>query len=298
MKSFSKFLQKPSYRIQCSDLSPELATSILETELELEKKPTLKLIQHLTTLYTKAIEHYESQENPKYLDFQEKLQKMLIKPQIFSLLAPNTLPSVQTFPTNSETPKTFLKTPQKSSKELAETHRKQFSLQLSCTLDSSFSIEFLNIHSDSSKSMSNQAISVLKSQDSSLEAKILARKLRRIDRKTSLSHIPDLSCIEQDSLLTTKSSLETSQDLKDGFDRYEKILEKIMEDNLTQRAWKVLEAQQRYEKEIEEIRLDEYSNILISQLEDSMRNEIKAIIDEFDKNRQIEIQKAKAEVYN
>ena len=297
MKPFFKFLQKPRYHIHCSDLSPELAISILETELELEKKPTLEHIHHLTALYTRAIEHYESQDNPKYLDFQEKLQKMLLKPQNFAVLTMNTLPSIQTLPTNSETPKNSLKSPQKSSKELSESHRKQCSLRLSCTLDSSLSSEFLNSHSDSSKSTSEQAISVLKTQDSSLEAKVLARKIRRLDRKTSLSQIPDMSFLDQDSLLTTKSSLESSQDIRDGFDRYEKVLEKIMEENLAQRAWKVLETQKRFEKEIEEIRLKEHSNTLISQLEDTKRNQIKSIIDEFDKKRQNEIQKAKIEGY-
>lgn len=298
MKSYSKFLQKPRYRIHCKELSEDLALSILETEQELEKKPTLELIQNLTNLYTQAIEHYESQENPNYLDFQEKLQKLLIRPQVFSILSKSAPVGFKNPATIPETPSSLLSTPENSPKSKSEYHRRQLSQQLSYTIDPHQSSDLLNTHSDLSKSSSNFTVSALKQQETSLEDKISARKLKRINRKTSYSLVPDLSCIEHDSLTTTKSSLSSLQDFKDNFERYEKALEGIMDSNLTQRAIKILEIQEKYQKKIEKSRGQEYMSIIIAQLQSQMNNEIYEISQEFDIKRQVEIQKAKTELYS
>lgn len=86
-RSFSFFKRKkpePSFKPQ--SISSDLAVKIIEKELELEKSYNPKTIHELMALYTQAIEYYEQNNNPKYYDFQDRMHKMLIKPQVISAL--------------------------------------------------------------------------------------------------------------------------------------------------------------------------------------------------------------------
>jgi len=64
----------------------DLAMKIIEKEIELEKNWDVVVIHELMTLYSKIIELYEQQNNPKYSDFQDRMHKMLMKPEVISAL--------------------------------------------------------------------------------------------------------------------------------------------------------------------------------------------------------------------
>ena len=59
---------------------------LLEKEIELEKSYSLCVIEDLITLYSEAIEHYNEQNDPKFYDFQHKLQTLLMKPEVKTIL--------------------------------------------------------------------------------------------------------------------------------------------------------------------------------------------------------------------
>lgn len=69
-----------------STATTDLAMKVLEKEIELEKTWDPKLIHELMNLYSKIIEQYEQNNNPKYLDFQDRMHRMLVKPQVISAL--------------------------------------------------------------------------------------------------------------------------------------------------------------------------------------------------------------------
>ena len=79
---------------QSFEISSDLAQQIIDKELELEKLPSSKVVHELNTLYSKAVEYYEQQDNPKYLDFQEKMQKMLVRPKVLAILQKENCKSV------------------------------------------------------------------------------------------------------------------------------------------------------------------------------------------------------------
>ena len=86
-RSFSFFRKKKEEVPQAPQPIPtNLAMRIIEKELELEKSWEFKVIHELISLYTKMIEHYEQNNNPKYYDFQDRMHKMLIKPQVIAAL--------------------------------------------------------------------------------------------------------------------------------------------------------------------------------------------------------------------
>ena len=301
-KPFAKFLQRPRFRVQCSDLSPELATHIIEKELDLDKTVTLSLVQELTGLYTKAIEHYEAQENPKYLDFQEKLQKMLLRPQVFALLNPKSSPAAlpsKSLETISEKNIENLELDESAK----EDHRKQLSSQFASNLVSNNLMGVINDHSFVSKETSESVKIVIKSQEQDLEAKVQARKMRKSKRTPSLTLNSneffqcDMSSVDNESITSTKSSLFNSIDLKEGYDRYEKKLEEIMEKVSGDKVCKIMEIRKKYEKEIEELsNCGGVFDMIVDEMRKNMQNEIQEITDFYDQVRSSEIKRLKEDI--
>ena len=79
------------------DIGNKLANLILMKECELEtsiisKKPTKVLfnkVESLLKLYTQAIEYYESIESELFVDMTLRMQQLLVKPDILSILSYN-----------------------------------------------------------------------------------------------------------------------------------------------------------------------------------------------------------------
>lgn len=78
--------RKPEPKPKVQSISSDLAMKIIEKELDLEKSWDPKIIHELMSLYTQAIEYYEQNNNPKFYDFQDRMHKMLIKPQVITAL--------------------------------------------------------------------------------------------------------------------------------------------------------------------------------------------------------------------
>ena len=96
-RSLSFFNRKKEQLVpKPSSVTTDLAMKVLEKEIELEKTWDPKLIHELMNLYSKIIEQYEQNNNPKYLDFQDRMHKMLVKPQVISALQRINCPKTST----------------------------------------------------------------------------------------------------------------------------------------------------------------------------------------------------------
>lgn len=69
-----------------AEIRPEFAQLMLDHEIEFNFSPSLSSLQSLTSIYTEAIEFYESHKNPKFLHYKSKLQDLLSHPSVHSLL--------------------------------------------------------------------------------------------------------------------------------------------------------------------------------------------------------------------
>ena len=93
-RSFSFFRRKKEEPLpKPASISSDLAMRIIEKELDLERSWDIKVIHELMALYSKMIEYYEQNNNPKYYDFQDRMHKMLIKPQVIAALQKVNCPS-------------------------------------------------------------------------------------------------------------------------------------------------------------------------------------------------------------
>jgi len=67
-------------------ISEDLALNIIGKELELESNCSLQVLNSLATYYKEAIEFYEERGDQKHLHYQERLQKILIRPNVLKMM--------------------------------------------------------------------------------------------------------------------------------------------------------------------------------------------------------------------
>ena len=68
------------------EASEELASRILDQELELNAAPSAEGINQLVDLYSKAIEYYEFRGDARYKNLQTRLQSFLARPDMQATL--------------------------------------------------------------------------------------------------------------------------------------------------------------------------------------------------------------------
>ena len=66
--------------------SNKLVLKILEKELELESNYSISTLNSLVDSYRQAIEHFEELKSSKLYDYQERLQKILMRPQVLKVM--------------------------------------------------------------------------------------------------------------------------------------------------------------------------------------------------------------------
>jgi hypothetical protein len=55
---------------------------VLDLELRIKREFNMNLLQELINYYSTAIEYYESKEDPKFKDYQNRLNSLLAQPDI------------------------------------------------------------------------------------------------------------------------------------------------------------------------------------------------------------------------
>ena len=92
IKSNDKKLQKNQKMPSLRDLMKEKKSvkslpenffeKVLDLELRIKREFNMNLLQELINYYSIAIEYYESKEDPKFKDYQNRLNLLLSQPEI------------------------------------------------------------------------------------------------------------------------------------------------------------------------------------------------------------------------
>ena len=321
--------KKPEPKPKPFQISSDLAMKIIEKELELEKTWNSSVIHELMSLYSQAIEYYEQQGNPRYYDFQDRMHKMLIKPQVISVLQRLNCPEASTSespsivspriheapemaPKQEELVQAMHDSPMTQRKFQAEQTRKQLSLEFNKTLSKHKQQRNFNIiidrHSSSSKETALKAAADFKSQDSALERRLASRQKSQLTKSMTFLSCSsndlsrafgcDLSDVDEELNTSTKSSFfAVDEQNSEICERFEKRLEEIMEKNFGERSCKITEIKFRYESQINEITdMGDIMDILIKQMRVNMQEEIDFLVQEYDLKRKEEIRALKEEM--
>jgi len=281
-------------------LDPSFASILLEKEMTLESSPSSELVNEIIELYTQAIEFYEYRKDPKYLDYQNRMHQMLVKPQVLSSLSQ---------------PKTPARSPEESPTSYEEKvrARKQETESFKITLYSG-----LNKHEAPKTSHSTQRIMQrnknrtkevvrrtmvdFKSQDSALERRLASRKQKKLTRSMALStntsfvdnRMFDCNLSDIDEEIGMDSPSNNSRDVSGNLDALEKGLEQIMEAVYNEKSQKITQIKVNYQSQFNELESQgDFGKMIIEKMKAQMNQEIEEVTKELNKKRSEQINQLK-----
>lgn len=176
------------------ELRESFAQEVLDLEIDTNLNCTLSNIKALMELYTFAIEHYESIKNCKYLYYQERMQKLLSRPEVLKALSP---------PEEKPLEPTVKLPVERRCEKVLQNHK----------------IEALNI--------SQQIIENLKTQSDNLQNRIESRKKNRMSNSVRYRRSQEINQCDKSGGEARLNPIEVFEE------QVEKIMEKFVEEKTT-----------------------------------------------------------------
>ena len=169
-----------------SELSNDFAMKIIDKELELEANCNIHSLREVVLLYREAIEYFDEHRDPKFWDFQERLQRILMRPNILKLMNDENQRYLRNHRNNWIPVKTThthsvgaLITHHRSRDEIDETvaplDLPEDSLRNGGKIPKN-ALRIVETQQNRAKNVSNKALTDLKSQESDLEERLSYRK--------------------------------------------------------------------------------------------------------------------------
>ena len=269
-----------------SELSNDFAMRVIDKELELEGNCNLLNLNMVVELYREAIEYFEEQKNPKFWDFQERLQNLLMKPHILKLMNYEN----QKYKRANKSNKLKVKTQENNIVEslinLENNFNQKSPVENTQVIEEISLLEekptkiitrIVETQQNRTKDVTGKVNSDIKSQELSLKERLNYRRQRSITKSTDSCFVSfttkDLnSCYNANPNNSTLSDLsqkniddspffkEFESDISAGIENInnkqealQKVIEKIMEENYAEKTEKITEIKIRYESQINEM---------------------------------------------
>ena len=308
-------------------LPQDFASRLLGKEFELDSHPSMAVVHELVDLYQQAIEYYENLHDARYIDFQDRLHRTLLKPEVLKLMAADssspTPISSSSSPASVETSSTYGEDSLMNKKLDYERKKSVFVAEFQKTVDTKSHktnrtmLRIIDTHSDRTKNSTSRARKDFNDMENKLKQRLAARMRRssancdKIIREESSDEEPRVNSgrssrrnsrasariVLKESDVSGGSARQPSRPLED----LEKKLEELMERCFAEKAAKVAEVKVKYETQIRELekeRAEGGSDVIktvIEQMKRSREEEIARIADEMDSRRKDEIKNLKSE---
>lgn len=286
------------------ELSNDFAMKLINKELELEANCNISCLRELIELYRFAIEYFEEAKDPKFWDFQIRLQKILMRPVILQLMQEESASEKTTdkasirshhrHHTGNKKSPVFFTHPL----EIPKPHIEETVLQEDKT--PKIINRIVETQQSRTKKGTNRVVFDLKSQDINLKDRLRSRKQKLLNVSTDSSYMSFMSkdlnssySIGKYSNVKTFDSLETIFDSEFYMENYSlesrlerSDIEKIIEKNYLEKTEKVTEIKIRYENQIGEVEgMGKISEVIIEDLKRKMQEEIDRVGQELDQER-------------
>jgi hypothetical protein len=286
------------------------------------------ILQGLLNLYQEAVEFYELKDDLRYLDFQQRIHAVLVKPEIQALLkTPQVTPrQEQTKTEQLKHKKAKLDKFKRSKTLMVIASNKQAPKAQEHEIVAEKAVAVVTVKSSETVVKTMEGV---KQQQSSLEERRRARRNKHasVDWTSQTPVFLQSSEIEISPEKTSKPSIGNSHKrtnstslnvefvkaadiesdksgghsrLSVAIDELETKLEEIMERSYSEKADKLGEIKQKYEAEMRKVSVDAgdstLKEMLIAQMKKLMDNELKATSGEFDARRKEEIRSLKTQL--
>lgn len=276
-----------SSKSKLPSLPTNFAMTIIEKEIELDKRCTAGLITELVDLYSQAIEFYNYNNDPKYFDYQDRMHKMLSKPSVMSTLSPVKNRNKSPIPSGrSDLEKSKILMAAEINSTLSVTSHKA-ERSITRTIDQ---------NENNTKETAVKLAGHFKKQDDDLLTRLESR------RKMNKTFTSESQGPENPANLTYSNALEMLESEKSAsfsVSRAEinKKIEELMEFHFAEKAAKIAEISVKYEKEILEMQEDGVMALIVAQMRENMKQEIESVSKEYDERRRAEVLRLKQELH-
>lgn len=292
-------------------LPPDFAMKLLDKEIELESNASMAALNELVELYRLAIEYYEHIQSQKFWDMQERLQKILMRPEILKIMRDETQKRSANSKSRARAATQTISTTQEK-KQQFEQNKKALNSQL----EDKGIVLIQNADKQASRLVEHQetnnkealtkSVKNLKNQDLTLEERLKMRKKKSFNVSNDLGYAKDTQSNNSPVGGSTSSSFffefsdeknSEEKPVNSSFvksDELESIVEKIMEENFKEKTEKVTEIKVKYESQINEYAgLGSVYDEIVKQLKTQMNEEIREVVERLDTIRKNAIAKAK-----
>lgn len=313
--------------IKMNSKTSDFLNKILEKELELESDLTMESLNSLVESYRNAIVHFEEINSPKLWDYQERLQKILMRPAVLTLMQAenqkyrsqqrqNTRKRAQTHTVKPQNPIIHAKTleldipPDLPTPDIPNLQKLPPPIQekdpdssKSSPKAEKLANRMVETQQKRYENVITKAVNELKAQDRSLKDRLAGRKQKGLNSTfdtsfgskhggLSLPHSP----LSQDTKFFFEVESEKSAGVNVFAILHERI-EKIMEESFKEKTEKITEVRVRYGTQIGELEAEGGIYLeIIKQMKNSMEKEIEEISQEIDIKRKNLILQAKREL--
>ncbi|OMJ89709.1 hypothetical protein SteCoe_8074 [Stentor coeruleus] len=279
-------------------LPEDYALKLIDQEMMLENNCRMSVLNGLVELYRIGIEYYEDIKDLKYLEMQKRLQKILIRPQVLQIMIEENFKYKNT-ESKTRTKSINLTPSVQEKKQRFEKNKKELNMKLEDTN----AYQIANKEKTATKTVENQiektefvinkAKEDLKSQDLTLEKRIMQRK-KMIN--VSVEDESGLNIIKEHS-----ADLGVYEDKWAGLDiektvELEKVIEGIIEESFREKTEKVSEIKVKYETQINEFAgYGKMYTSIINDIKNKMQEEIDEVVQDLELRRKIALADAKAQ---
>jgi hypothetical protein len=208
------------------------ALQIIELEILLEQKSSMDLINKLVGLYTQAIEYFDDKEDPKCYDMEQRLHKMLSRPDVISTLKSPSQDLGLDSCTTYEQKKTDF---EQAKKEMVQALETNLNPKVNHSV---ISTDLIDHHNDKTQKIASQITDSFNLQEKNLDSRVSERKKYMLEK--SYNSISNTSFVGE-------------YDMSGGYDRdtfMQKEIEEFLEENFTLLTTAVAEIHVKYETEI------------------------------------------------
>lgn len=248
-----------------NNIPEDLPYKIINKELELEHNCTILIVNELVNMYRLMIEAYESANDPRFADFQTRLHKILMRPDVQTMLRQES--TIAKKKRQKESKEIELKTTRHNFRS-----RKTASVEIEQAKISRHLSRIMENRENMDKGLYNKAVIAIGSQDLNLKERLERRK-----RQGSVQNMR-----KNNYKVVVKDTDEESTER-------EKKLEELMEKHFTEKAEELHKIQVKYS---EKIRSESGKSAAFGLERDE---EIKIQSEMFDLKRKLELQKFKEE---
>jgi hypothetical protein len=266
-------------------LAPDFASRLLEAELELENNCCFVVLQEVLDLYQEAVEFYERNDDPRYLDFQKRIHSVLVKPEVKNLLNTPHRFRRQDQARTLKDKKDKLERFKRSKTVLCEEELHQHKVIAEET------VATVAWEASETVLMTKEGV---RRQQSLLEQRRQARRDKRTTAEIS----------RQD---TEKSSPAFESDKSGGHARLptapeelESKLEALMERSFSEKSAKLMEIKLAYEAEMRKAVAEAVDSVqtelMVAQMKSMMEDELAVTAAQFDAKRRQDIRSLKAQL--